>query len=110
MQQHHHITPREWDALAADPEFTALLRTRRRFAIAATSLFLLFFLGLPIGVIVAPHAMDANVTGGFTFAYAYGLAQFAAAWIVLALYMAAAGRMDKRVEAFVARAHAELAK
>jgi uncharacterized membrane protein (DUF485 family) len=108
--QHRHVTAREWDELAADPEFTALLRARRRFVIPATCIFLLVFLGLPAGLIAQPSLMSSTLPGGLTVAYAYGLSLFVVAWLLLALYLRAAKSFDDRAAAFVERAHAELSK
>jgi uncharacterized membrane protein (DUF485 family) len=105
--QHHHLTATEWDALANDPQFVSLLRARRRFVVPCTIFFLAFYLGLPIGIGFAPDAMNAQVGGGLTVAYAYGLSQFVMAWVLLALYMQAAKRFDERANAIVARVTVE---
>ena len=108
--QHHHLTPSEWDALAADPEFQALLRARRAFILPSTILFVLFYLLLPIGIGVAPGFMSQRVIGTLTLAYAFGLAQFVMAWALLALYMRAARRFDERARALVTRTAAALSR
>jgi uncharacterized membrane protein (DUF485 family) len=108
--QHHHVTSGEWDALASEPEFQTLLRSRRRFIIPATVIFLFFYLGLPAGIIFDPYVMRALLPGGLTVAYAYGLAQFIVAWLVLALYMREAKIFDEHAEAFAKHAQEELTK
>jgi uncharacterized membrane protein (DUF485 family) len=105
--QHHHLTSREWDKLAADPQFHALLRARRRFVIPATIFFLLFYLALPLGIAIAPALMRAPAFGGLTVAWAFGLLQFAMAWGVLILYMREAKIFDAQAEAIAKRAHEE---
>jgi uncharacterized membrane protein (DUF485 family) len=107
MQQ-HRLTASEWDALANDPEFVALLRARRRFIIPSTIFFLLFYLALPIGVGFAPALMNRPVFGPLTVAYAFGFTQFLMAWVLLALYMREARAFDARAKALVARATSEL--
>jgi len=107
--QHHHLTSREWDKLAADPQFQELLRARRRFVIPATIFFLLFYLSLPFGIAVAPATMREPAFGGLTVAYALGLLQFVMAWGVLVLYMREAKIFDDKAEAIAKRAHEEFA-
>ncbi|HVA26851.1 MAG TPA: DUF485 domain-containing protein [Candidatus Baltobacteraceae bacterium] len=107
--QHHHLTAREWDKLAADPQFQELLRARRRFVIPATIFFLLFYLSLPLGIAIAPATMREPVFGALTVAYALGLLQFAMAWGVLFLYMSKAKAFDARAEAIAQRAREEFA-
>lgn len=99
----HHLTPDEWDALAADPEFQALLRARRRFIVPATIFFIVFYLALPVSVGFAPEFMSRPVFGPLTLAYVFALAQFAVAWLLLAIYMLRARRFDRLSEAIVAR-------
>jgi len=108
--QHHHLTASEWDALAKDPEFVALLRARRRFVLPSTIFFLAFYLALPVGVAVAPTFMNRPVFESLTIANLYGFAQFVMAWVLLAIYMREARSFDNRSKALVDRLTAELAK
>jgi uncharacterized membrane protein (DUF485 family) len=109
MQQ-RHLTTSEWDALARDPEFVALLRARRRFIVPSTIFFLIFYLALPLGVVFAPQLMRRPALGSLTIAYAYGLLQFVMAWLLLAVYMVRARAFDERAQALVARAATDLAQ
>ncbi|MGC2129745.1 MAG: DUF485 domain-containing protein [Candidatus Aquilonibacter sp.] len=108
--QHHHLTASEWDTLAKDPEFLALLRARRRFIVPSTIFFLLFYLALPVGIAFAPAFMNQPVVESLTIANLYGFAQFLMAWVLLAVYMHAARSFDDRAQALVDRLTAELAK
>ena len=108
--QRHHVTAHEWDALAADPEFQALLRARRRFVLPATVFFFLFYFSLPAGVALAPALMRRPVFGPLTFAYALGLLEFAMVWVLLALYMHQAKAFDSRAATIAQRARASLSK
>jgi uncharacterized membrane protein (DUF485 family) len=101
--QHRPLTASEWDALANDPEFVSLLRSRRRFVVPCTLFFIAFYLALPLAVTFAPSAMNASLGGGLTVAYAYGFLQFVMAWVLLAAYMQAAKRFDRRARSIVAR-------
>jgi uncharacterized membrane protein (DUF485 family) len=94
---------RDWNALANDPEFIALVRARRRFVIPSTIFFLLFYLALPVGIVVAPAFMARPVYGPLTLAYAYGIAQFVMAWVLLAVYQHEASTFDARAQALALR-------
>ncbi len=109
-QQHHHLTASEWDELANDPDFVALLRARRRFIVPSTIFFLLFYLALPLGVAFAPGLMNQRVIGALTLAYAFGLAQFLMAWVLLAVYMRKARKFDESAERLALRTQARLAR
>jgi uncharacterized membrane protein (DUF485 family) len=90
----HHAKPARWEALATQPDFRALVRSRRRFVIPATIFFVAYYLALPISVGVAPEAMSRPLLGPLTFAYCFALSQFAMAWILLALYLRRARSFD----------------
>jgi uncharacterized membrane protein (DUF485 family) len=92
--EHRRITPRQWDALAAEPDFRALLRARRRFVIPATLFFLAYYLALPISIGLLPAVMSRPVAGPLTLAYCFALSQFAMAWILLAAYLRRARGFD----------------
>ena len=82
-----HVKPSRWDELAAEPEFRALVRSRRRFVIPATVFFIAYYLALPISVGWAPQVMSRPVLGPLTLAYCFALSQFAMAWLLLAIYL-----------------------
>jgi uncharacterized membrane protein (DUF485 family) len=89
-----HVKPTRWEALAAEPEFRALLRSRRRFVIPATIFFVAYYLALPISVGFFPRELSRPVLGPLTAAYCFALSQFAMAWILLALYLRRARSFD----------------
>ncbi len=86
--------PTRWEELAAEPEFRALLRARRRFVIPATIFFLVYYLALPVLVGFYPNEMSRPILGPLTAAYCFALSQFAMAWILLALYLRRARTFD----------------
>jgi uncharacterized membrane protein (DUF485 family) len=92
----HHVKPTQWESLAAEPEFQALVRSRRRFVVPATIFFIAYYLALPISVGVFPQVMSRPVLGPLTLAYCFALSQFAMAWILLALYLRRARSFDVR--------------
>ncbi|MBV8638781.1 MAG: DUF485 domain-containing protein [Candidatus Eremiobacteraeota bacterium] len=108
--QHHHLSAREWDELAADADFQALLRARRRFTIPAVIFALAFFFALPLGIALAPDYMRQPIAGPLTRAWVFALLQFVMAWVLLALYMHEARAFDERAEKFVERAREEFAE
>jgi uncharacterized membrane protein (DUF485 family) len=85
--QHRHISSEEWHALAAEPEFKALIAARRRFIVPATIFFIIYYLALPISVGLAPQFMGRPVLGPLTLAYVFALSQFLMAWILLAFFL-----------------------
>jgi uncharacterized membrane protein (DUF485 family) len=90
----HRIKPTRWEALAAEPEFRALQRARRRFVVPATILFIAYYLALPVSVGFFPHVMSRPVLGPLTLAYCFALSQFAMTWILLAIYQRRARSFD----------------
>ena len=106
MQQ-HHLSAREWDDLADEPEFQALLRARRRFTIPAVIFALAFFFALPLSIACAPQFMSQSIAGGMTRAWAFALLQFVMAWVLLAIYMNEARTFDESAARIAERAHEE---
>lgn len=92
--QHHRITPEQWEALAAEPEFRALLAARRRFIVPATVFFIAYYLALPISVGLAPQLMSRALLGPLTIAYCFALSQFVVAFIVVGLFLWRSRRFD----------------
>ncbi len=90
----HHIKTDRWSELAAEPEFRALVRTRRRFVTPATFFFIAYYLALPVSVGFWPGLMSRPIWGSLTIAYAFALSQFAVAWILLAVYLRRARKFD----------------
>ncbi len=106
MQQ-RHLSAREWDALAGDAEFQALLRARRRFTIPAVIFALAFFFALPLSIAYAPQYMSQPIAGGMTRAWAFALLQFVMAWVLLAIYMNEARAFDECAARIAQRAREE---
>ncbi|HVR45099.1 MAG TPA: DUF485 domain-containing protein [Candidatus Binatia bacterium] len=99
----HHLPTSNWSALAAQPEFRALVRARRRFVTPATFFFIAYYLALPVAVGFWPAVMSRPLWGPLTIAYAFALSQFAMAWILLALYLRRARKFD--LQAALIRRH-----
>ena len=88
--------PTDWDVVAANPEFKALMRAKKRFIIPATIFFVAYYFALPILVGYAPAFMATPVFGPVNIAYLFALSQFFVAWFIAYLYVRAAARFDQQ--------------
>ena len=86
--------PTDWDVVAANPEFRALMRAKKRFIIPATIAFIVYYFALPDLVGYAPAFMATPVLGPVNIAYLFALSQFFVAWLIAFLYVRAAARFD----------------
>lgn len=93
----------DWDKIAADPDFKALLLAKARFVAPATFFFVVYYFSLPVLVGWFPEMMSRPVWGDMNWAYLFALSQFFMAWIVAFLYVAAAAGWDRRVTALLAK-------
>jgi uncharacterized membrane protein (DUF485 family) len=92
----------DWDRVAAEPEFKALLASKRRFIVPATVFFVVYYFALPVLVGYAPRLMETRVLG-LNVAYLFALSQFFMAWAVAAAYVRAAGGWDKMAHRIIER-------
>ena len=88
----------DWDAVARNPEFEALLTAKARFIVPATVFFVVYYFALPIAVGYFKDFMSTPVIGPVNLAYLFALSQFFMAWIIAALYLRAASRFDKMAQ------------
>ncbi|MFV0414761.1 MAG: DUF485 domain-containing protein [Chthoniobacterales bacterium] len=86
----------DWNAIAEDSDFKALLASKARFIVPATIFFVIYYFTLPILVGWCPGLMEKKVWGSMNLAYAFALSQFFMAWILAFLYVAAAAGWDKK--------------
>ena len=89
-------TKTDWDIVAANPEFRALLRAKKRFIVPATIAFIVYYFALPILVGYAPAFMSTPLIGPVNIAYLFALSQFFVAWLIAFLYGRAAARFDQQ--------------
>lgn len=101
--EHHQLTPSDWEAIAQEPEFTALIAEKLRFVVPATLFFMLFFFALPVSMALAPQALAHAIIGPLNLADIFALAQFAMAWILLALYLRRARAFDRAASTILER-------
>ena len=85
----------DWDVVARNPEFRALLAAKARFIIPATLFFVAYYFALPVLVGYAPQFMSTPVIGPVNLAYLFALSQFFVAWFIAWLYVRAAARFDR---------------
>ena len=99
--------PKEWDRIAAMPEFRALLAAKARFIVPATVFFLIYYFTLPFLVGWYPKLMKEPLLGPLNGAYLFALSQFAMTWIVAILYTRAAAKFDASAKQILTKAKAE---
>ena len=92
----------DWDRVADQPEFKALLASKRRFIVPATAFFVVYYFALPALVGYAPRLMETRVLG-VNVAYLFALSQFFMAWAVAALYVRAAAGWDRTARRVIER-------
>ncbi|HUS15615.1 MAG TPA: DUF485 domain-containing protein, partial [Chloroflexia bacterium] len=84
-----------WNRIAVSEGFRQLVRTKLKFIIPATIVFIVYYFALPLLVGYAPELMNRKVIGSINVAYLFALSQFFMAWIVALLYVRAASRHDR---------------
>lgn len=94
MEGHRH---EEWVAVERTTAFQEYSRKRKAFLIPATIFFLLFFMGLPF-LAAFTTVLNGKAVGPLTWAYIYGIAQFAMTWILMHVYVRQANKWDDLVD------------
>jgi uncharacterized membrane protein (DUF485 family) len=86
----------EWVQIERTPAFQEYSQKRKVFLISATIFFFAFFF---IFVFLAAFTtlLNSKALGPLTWAYIYGLAQFAMTWIVMHIYVSRANKWDNLV-------------
>lgn len=93
----------DWNAIAAHPDFTALVRRKMRLIIPATVFFVVYYFLLPIGVGWFPEFMQKPVWADMNLAYLFALSQFFMSWALALVYVVAAAGWDRRETALLAK-------
>ena len=94
---------KDWDGIAASPEFKDLLKAKARFIIPATIFFIVYYFALLYLVGYHPELMKQKVWGEMNWAYLFALSQFFMAWALAAIYVVVAGGWDRKAAALLAR-------
>ena len=92
-----------WEAIAADPGFKALLASKAKFIIPATVFFIIYYFSLPVLVGWFPEAMSKPAIGPMNWAYLFAFSQFIMAWILAFFYVAAAAGWDRQASVLLAK-------
>ena len=88
------VTP-DWSAIADSPQFRELVHRRRRFVVAGTLFYTLYFIAYLALLGLAPDLMATQVIGSITLALLGGLSICALAPIMAALYVRRAADFDE---------------
>jgi uncharacterized membrane protein (DUF485 family) len=85
----------DWDIVANNDEFKALMAAKVRFVVPMTIFFIVYYFALPVLVGYAPEFMSTPVLGPVNIAYLFALSQFFMAWGIAWLYLRKAARFDQ---------------
>jgi len=97
----------DWNTVAHDQHFTALLQQKRRVIIPLTILFIVYYFGFLILVGYFPALVEASVIGQINIAYLFALSQFILAWIIVYLYVRQAKIFDQLAHRIIAKVKGE---
>lgn len=92
----------DWEAIAADPDFKALLRAKTKFIAPMCVFFIVYYFALPIAVGFFPEKMMAKV-GPTNLAYVFALSQFFVAWGIAWAYTRVAAKWDTAAAGILSR-------
>lgn len=90
--------PPDWSRLSATTAFLHLLDRKRRFIVAATVFFVVYYFALPVLVGYFPDLMKRRILGPVNVAYLFALSQFVMAWVLAWLYVRASAKFDSMAE------------
>lgn len=88
-------SPPDWNAIARDADFKALVRRKLKLVVPATVFFVVYYFALPVGVGWFPDFMKQKVWGDVNIAYLFALSQFFMAWVLAFIYVVAAAGWDR---------------
>ena len=97
-----HAEP--WGALARSPQFRELTASRRRFLVAGTAFYSLYFLAYLCLLGFAPDAMGKYLFGSVSYALAGGMSLVVLAFVMAFLHARKAGEWERMAQAVLASA------
>jgi uncharacterized membrane protein (DUF485 family) len=100
-----HAEP-DWAALARSPQFRELMASRRRFLVAGTAFYSLYFLAYLCLLGFAPDAMGKYLFGSVSYALAGGMSLVVLAFVMAFLHARKSGEWDRMAQAVLASAEA----
>ncbi|MFM8468717.1 MAG: DUF485 domain-containing protein [Limisphaerales bacterium] len=92
----------DWEGIAAQAEFKALLAAKLKFIVPATLFFVVYYFALPVLVGWFPELMEKRL-GPVNLAYLFALSQFFMAWILAYVYLRKAAQFDDQAHAIVSK-------
>lgn len=93
----------DWNAIARDPDFKALVCRKIKLVVPATVFFIVYYFALPISVGWFPDFMAQKIWGNVNIAYVFALSQFFMAWALALVYVLAATGWDRNVRLLLAK-------
>jgi uncharacterized membrane protein (DUF485 family) len=100
----------DWTALARSPEFRELMASRRRFLVAGTAFYSLYFLAYLCLLGFAPDTMSKYLFGSVTYALAGGMSLVVLAFVMAFLHARKSGEWERMAQAVLASAEPEEAR
>lgn len=98
-----HAEP-DWAALARSPQFRELMASRRRFLVAGTAFYSLYFLAYLCLLGFAPDTMGKYLFGSVTYALAGGMSLVVLAFVMAFLHARKSGEWERMAHAVLASA------
>jgi uncharacterized membrane protein (DUF485 family) len=96
-----HATTPDWSAIARSPRFRELVERRRRFVVAGTLVYSLYFTTYLALLGFAPDLMGKEVLGSISLALLGGLSVCALAPIMALIYVRRADELEREAERVV---------
>jgi uncharacterized membrane protein (DUF485 family) len=94
----------DWSAIARTPQFQELVARRRRFVVAGTLFYSLYFVAYLVLLGFAPDLMSKHVIGSITLALIGGLSVCALAPVMAVIYTRRADEFERDAERVVEEA------
>ena len=94
----------DWSAIARTPQFQELVERRRRFVVAGTLFYTLYFVAYLALLGFAPDLMGKEVLGSITLALLGGLSVCALAPIMARIYARRGDELEREAERVVEEA------
>jgi uncharacterized membrane protein (DUF485 family) len=88
----------DWSAIARSPQFKDVVDRRRRFVVAGTLFYTLYFVAYLVLLGFAPDLMGKEVIGSITLALLGGLSVCALAPIMARIYARRADELEREAE------------
>jgi uncharacterized membrane protein (DUF485 family) len=98
-----HAEP-DWAALARSPQFRELMASRRRFLVAGTAFYSLYFLAYLCLLGFAPDTMNKYLFGSVSYALAGGMSLVVLAFVMAFLHARKSGEWERMAQSVLAGA------